>query len=431
MKKLIILFLIPQLAMAGILPFSWFKRNRFVDQQEKASKEIETFVSSAYQNQSEVLSDFDSTSNSSFKLAGFSSGFSISKMGILGFGALKAKESVEVQWTRKGQEVINQDMVFTFVSSSNKKAVSSQIADILQVVNITNASIDAFSLAENLKVYFNDIANLFDGIENTKNNDWYFDGVRSDIYISIDGSIGFIATTGTEVKVRIEWLRNPLLVKSGKKSNISNIINYLLNDISFVYKNQQMSGLELDKVYVGVGYSTKVSLYTIASATTKLKAYIRLKRASSKLSEGIGSIEIDDINDAQAYPMYEKTNQKGLWGLFNIKRKRLRRGLKKALLMSQTFTAKRVMKYKEWEIAKVKTSFDLSHRGWLGFSSSNTSSNVQFEFSNNKEKLYNPYDYDRWMMDVIRVKTKLKFGVEIPFISEITLYPELELFWGR
>ncbi len=415
-------------------PDDWWSESHvdsknMVGQQEKV---ISNVLDEVFSVQNEVLSESKSK-NSHFKLSEYSSGFSVSKTGLFGLSALKATQAIEVFWKKnKTSETELKVKELELTYSQNSKIRSSQIDLILDVVKKSSSVLDIFMFSTNLRKYLGDINYMFANIYGNKWKNWRFDGLRSDLFISSDGSISPVASIGAALRVRIEWKWDPT-EEDQTVTNLSSLITNLLNDLDYVLNENVYEQFDLSKAYVGIGYSSGLEFFGLATAGYSLMAYARFVKIDDK------NIVLDESITGDSYQVAEPTNNKGLFNYLKIKRNKWRSGLRKAIKMSSLFLVAASSAYENWSIYKVQTTFKMGHRGWLGFSSISTKAALQLVFKRKDlgvNSLYvlenrNELFKQNWTMDTVRVRGRLPVSITIPFLANGKVFPELELYWRR
>jgi hypothetical protein len=392
---------------------------------------VQSIVSEILNTQSEVLEDSTKISGS-FNLSHYSTGFSVSRAGRIGLSSLNAKKSVSVFWKRKSLAPQEFEQTINLVSSSNQKDVSGQFSQVLELVSNLNLGIDLVSLGFNLKDYFGNMNKLFAQVSTNKWNRWQFDGLRTDLYIGVDGTVSQIFTAGVALRLRIEWKHKSTQKVNNKKSSLSRLIQNLLQDIDYALRKHKTGDFNLNKVYIGVGHSSSLGLFGIANTSQSLMAFARFTR----VTESSEDLSISNIEDEYSLIDNSSTNQKGIGKLFRIKRSRWRTGLVKALKMSDQFVEAGDEESQSWEVFRIKSAFEVNYRGWLGFSSKTTNAVVEFDFLKEKTNFVDypvrkPESPVKWFMELIRLKVRLEAGFKIPFLVSAKVYPEMEFYWVR
>lgn len=408
------------------LPAAWYSED-----EQKADltipNELNDLLSTIFTLQKEAL-EKNSSRHKTFALSEYSSGFSITSTGLFGLSALSAQRGVELFWKKtetKAHELEQRSIELEF--SENKMIENFQIAQLTDLILQGASILSVTDLKLNLQKYFKDLRHMFNEVSGNRWNNWRFDGVRTDLFIGADGSISKFANIGAKLRLRIEWKYTPK-VESKKLTNMSDLISNLLVDIDQTLGQRIYESFDLEKIYIGVGYFSKLGLYGIASTDYALMGHARFVRSSPKE----GDINIEPVsNDLK---IINGTKNKSIIGLFNLTRKRWRRGLSKILNMSDTFLTAAAPKNGQWSIYKVKTHFQLSVTGWLGFSTTKTTAAVEMVFKRKEDQQFKiPFtkDHDEWRMSDIRMRMRVPVSVKIPYLLEVAVYPEMEMFWTK
>jgi hypothetical protein len=430
MNKLILIFTIifSHVCIANSLPSNWVKD---VGQDKKVSQvsSVQAIISDILNTQNEVLEEA-SNHDGEFKLSHYSTGFSVSRAGRIGLSSLNAKKSVSVYWKRKSVPGNELEQTLNLISTNNQKIMNNQFSGALNLISNLNLGIDLISLGVNLKDYFANMNKLFEQISTDKWNQWQFDGLRTDLFIGIDGTISQVFMAGVALRLRIEWKHKSRDKVKKSKSSLSRLVRNLLQDIDYALKRHQIGDFDLNRVYIGVGHSSTLGLFGIANTSQSLMAYARFVRGAEINQEAQITSEEED------YSLISNSNKKGIGKLFRIKRSRWRRGLIKALKMSDTFVEAAHGESANWEVFRIKSAFEVNYRGWLGFSSKTTNATIEFEFLKNDTNYveYPSQNTDiqpKWFMELIRLKIRLEAGFKIPFLASAKIYPEMEFYWVR
>ena len=426
--RIILLTLVFSLnAYALKLPSSWYREHEEKSISANPYGELNDLLSNIFTLQREAL-EKNSSNHSKFTLSEYSSGFSISSSGLFGLSALSAQRGVEVFW-KKNETNSNklEERAIELEFSQNKMIENFQIAQLTDLILQGASILSVADLKLNLQKYFRDLNQMFNEVSGNRWNNWRFDGVRTDLYIGADGSISKFANIGAKLRLRIEWKYTPK-IESKKLTNMSDLISNLLVDIDQSLKQRLYESFDLEKIYIGVGYFSRLGLYGIASTDYALMGHARFVRSSP--TENDRNIE-PVSNDLK---IINETKNKSIIGIFNLTRKRWRRGLAKILNMSDPFLNAAGMKEGLWSIYKVKTHFQLSVTGWLGFSTSKTTAAVEMVFKRKEDQQFKiPFtkDHDEWRMSDIRMRMRVPVSVKIPYLLEVAVYPEMEMFWTK
>jgi hypothetical protein len=400
MKNLIVIVIMMSstLIYASTVPLSWYQpgtqssdkgleRNQSI-QESKFNEEL-NFI---FNTQLNALEENSITEQSQkgiklpfgFKFSHYVTDFSISKSGIFGFSALKAKSAVEIKWQKKKNKSIdkqtepNNVLEFTDDSDEHFNQLSKQIIKIAHSSGKIDMTPSAEKkLSQNVHRAMNNFKYMIRSIENKEFKVWDLAAIRLDLNIGATGKIFWVSSAGASVRVRLEWKKVNISKPSNNyKSRInSNLANKILYDLDTLLSEYKIGNFTVDKVNIGVGISRKGRFLGLAKSKAGFMGFLRFKpkeivKQEQELAQTLDHSELsdEDIEVVLGEDEFNRTDEKGFL-FFKLSRHKFRNGIRKSLKMVNFFANAADKKGKNWEVNGLKAAFDLQKSGFLGLSS--------------------------------------------------------------
>jgi hypothetical protein len=305
-----------------------------------------------------------------------------------------------------------------------------QLNDLIEIIKASSKIYNWAKVAFNLKKYIHNINDLLRKIQVHRSEYWAFDGLRGDISFGANGEFWMFAKAGASVRLRLDWkYLDPTtrVFNTNADPNLNNFIKRLLEDVEST-TNDDIGQFEAREILVGLGQSRKTGIFGFGKGKLNFMGFLRFVK-KPRVYIFNNQNNSDDNEDLPLID--EETNEKGFGKIYRIARWRWRQGLDKAMVMS-SFFANRATTGGRWQINRIHTSFELSQRGWLGFAGTQNRAQLQIRFrrkSNERIRLIPVETKKLFTLNSVRLRTRVEAGFEIPWITDLTIYPDVEFIW--
>lgn len=386
MKNLIIiaiLGLVSSSVMAAYVPTQWIEDNKNNKNSSQEEVMFEKELGFIFDQQLQGLEENEDNSKAlpyGFQFSHYVTDFSVSKSGLFGFSAYKAKSALEVKWSKKKNKALekqSEENVISFSGTSDEDF--SQLSK--RVISVAKAS-GKIKNHKNLESQVNKtVKRLKYVIQSTENKtftNWDLKGMRVELTFSATGKVLWIASATGSLRIRLEWKKKKIekLAHTKRRVYISNVTNMLLYDLDKILPQKNLGEFKVKGVNVGVGVSYKGGILGIASAKTGFIGFLSFKPVKNKI---VDSNISNEIAEGDIPVITDESNEKVFGRFKRFSRNRFRNGLRRSLGTVKSFSRAAARSGKNWEVNSLKAVFDLSRSGFLGLSRVSGKSVIEIE----------------------------------------------------
>jgi len=372
LKLFIISFLLVTNAFSNTLPLSWITENEngkviFIEEQ------TQHYIENILDIHSEVLEEIHEQKQLGFKMNQMVTDFSVSKSGLLGLSALKAKKAVEFKWKKKSssKEINEADIVIDV--ADDKMDIEAYTYEIYELARASKKVKKTKYLRSHIRNQLKKVNTILEGIDVKEFGHWKLDGLRVDLNISGEGKVTFLSKFGMDLRVRLDFKINQKNKSSmvTSSSQINDFTKKILSDLEASLSQYDFGNYQVKKVNIGLGLSHKRNIFGLSSSKMGFIGYFRFKPIAHSLDSHSIALEseYDYIDDEEV----EKGNMSILIG-----RKTFRSGIKKSLDILSFFSHRKERKG-HWELSEIKSVFELTKSGFLGLASTSSTSLLEIE----------------------------------------------------
>ncbi len=345
----------------------------------------------------------------------------LTAQGLFGLMTIKGTPAVSVIWRKKEIELKTNAKIQTLseVQSNESKiptgtisgdaqdsSILAQIEPIYQTVVASGKVKDSSRFKENLLRTASQLNELVQSLDTPSDSEWWVSGFRFDFLVSASGTITPIwMALGGELRIRLEWRRlkrsQPHFVSRNNsfavyRENLQQLIQSMESVIETAATQPSVSGsLQLVQMRVGLG-STVEGNFGIAKGSFSTIGHLIYSKdprnpnqtaarstlaKARKTSEASYTIPLIENNPPENHIEFAKTNQiqykimtnsakkQYQQAVYQLPKEKIVKGLQKALKLASFFSNRPSNPNRKWQIAEVRSSFDLSLTGSLGFAS--------------------------------------------------------------
>lgn len=385
MKKIILItfLFVSKFTIAATIPSHWLgeinKNKNTINEELKFEKDLCSIFNSQ-------LHALDSNTEEKlkrkslpfgFNFSHYVTDFSVSRSGLFGFSAYKAKSALEVKYAKKTNshnktlEETNH-LIFNGTSDDDFIELSEKVVEIaLASGKIKNESV----LENQVNKTIQNLKYIIQSTDNKEFKNWDLAGMRVELSFAASGKILWIASATPSVRIRLEWKK----VKRNNENNhkntvyISNIANMLLYDLDRELTDKSFPGFGVKKVNVGVGISYKGGFLGLAKAKAAFVGFLSFIPVKKNTDE---QTLTNEIINGDIPVITDQINEKGFR---RFSRSLFRNGLRRSLSTVKSFATAANQKSNYWEVQGLKAVFDLSKKGFLGLSSVSGKSVIEVE----------------------------------------------------
>ena len=426
MKVIIINFILVFSLQAAIVDKSWFQLPEesvgnskvIFNKVNKSTSSLDDFSSlesivSAHENALGLPTRNDEKGFSNWYLKGFETNLALSLSGKLGPLAWGGGKAIVLEWYRKNQLGSQKDLEekilynspaeTNFSENSTPVAIETQLEPVIKALVYSGKVQNEQKLRKNLMEVGIKFLSAAKGLGTIGKTQWFPGKIWADISVSASGNIG-VAAIGSNITVRLQFVR-----LSKQSDGINKPFDQNLND-SQLRTRQLLTGLAHDmsvavekaekkknSVYkikamrVGLGMNAGGEVALVKGAVDfKLMVFYFRNEKTVKFNTELTHNEVtplivtNNLSQTEGYAdqvgiIYKKIDN--VKTVFNVPRKKLRKGLEKAIKFGHKFSNKLTKsknKNSKWGVKVIKSVYKISVGGSLGVA--NVSANPTFMF---------------------------------------------------
>lgn len=382
--KFIITLLVVFPAFAGQVPSSWIREsgNKSVENLEGLTKSFSNILNlqEGALNQSQLLSrNLPKQNFSSWSLKGQKTDLAISRSGLFGLSAVKGTSAVELSWKMKStkedvQIATKSDVLLD--TRMNEKQVLAAVRPFYKVLLKNNKKSEFKWRAKNFEDHVLRYHRALKSISPLVHRQFVPSKFRLDLTSSYSSPLFGISDLSGDMRVRLEWK-----IARGKKGSTNQhhvedreVVKNLLLDLGSALENVDTpKGYKLKTIGVGLGIS-KGNFLSFSNVKAGITGELFFTKTKKSMVDYIDGRE--NMNG-----LYRLETGKGNKILSSFTRRKFRKGIKKSFSISKWFS-KRLSRqqFRKWEVNKMKASFSLSNKGFLGLADTTSKSLVSFTF---------------------------------------------------
>lgn len=389
MKILLISLLLASSAQASFhAPKSWVNSNEEVTEENFKKSDIGfgSYVDRILDAQLKALETLPANEEkgifSGWKLDGYKTDLSISKSGLFGVGALKAKKAVELNWARKSnKEAKSESSSIKNIELNDEMTLEEMKAQMEPIITwaVSSKKVNNESrFRKNLHERVEKVFPLMKVLPALEKQGWRASKFRLEASFGVSGELLNIVDLGADARVRLEWKRtstsNKLAELNKSELKLVKFLSNLAEDLEAGYQKSEIASqsYKFEKFSLGLGTSHK-GFWGIGKSKGGVSGLLFLKRVTKKnlpISKVDGDIDFVSNNE-----------DKFLGKIFKVKRKRFRKGITKAFSITDWFSQKSEKKNSsKWHVNKIKTAFEISYKGIFGLSTTTGKTKAEIYF---------------------------------------------------
>lgn len=363
----------------------------------------------------------------------FMTDLGVTASGTLGVLGLKGNPAVSLIWRQQNEKVNKPTLVPTespsqdqagtaieLTDDTTQSGVNNQVDSAVKAVLATGKVKDEAPLRKNLNSTVQRFQALTAAMDSLPDSLWWPSRFRLDVTIDASGNVLPFLSIGGDVKVRLDWhrlkhqshlgnhVRNVSAFDKKLQSNLERFIATTAMDLEELADSSNApKGFKAYGFRVGLGFTASGNIGIVKSSASVLgQIYFSrdVKKPLPRPVKEIGQAIASDLPDSillietkpttehlkfagESLSSYESiTDDQGDQldqVAYKIDRAKFREGLRKALVMSGSFTqrasTRSVRRWKPWEL---RTSFDMSITGSLAFATIGGLGTAEIQFYN-------------------------------------------------
>ena len=398
-------------------------------------KPTSDFIDSVLKTEHEILeskdaADAESRDSKKFTMNLMMTNLTITKTGLVGISALKANEFVSLFWTRKMEqqkavEEVHNTVEFDGEATEEELTMNAnELGDTLYSSGLVK---NKEAVIKNLKAAMTKANETFGVIETMSYGNWDVSGLRLDLNVAVSGIVTPYTKVGANTRVWIEWRRvakptlsTKVLSKGGKK--LQEFVSKVLSDVDLSANNVNLKSFHLSQMYIGLGQDYKTGFFGLGSSNFGFIGYVILNhKPNAALNKSLA-----DTNDE--LPVIRKN-------IFQVSRKKLRSSIQKTMnLGAKLVNNAEKIKSEKWEVSRIRLTTTLSQSGFFGLSALNTKGVFIHIFERNTSSAFSQKEtaeqaFHQWELSLVRISFVADVGVQIPWIANASLQPQIEFIW--
>jgi len=379
--KIIIFILVILPLYAGQVPVSWMSevspRKKLQLDELSLSFNGVLDLQESIMNQSSHFSK--NLSKRNWSLQGQKTDLAVSRSGLFGFSAVKGTSAVELSWGKKGikekdNKEKNNDIHLD--TSMSELSVLKAVKPFYKILLKNNQRSEYSRKIKNFEGYILRYHRALKSISPLIHRQFVPSKFRLDLTNSYNSPLFGMSNLSGDIRIRLEWKisRSIKSMKNNFHIQDQETVKKLILDLGNSLANiNDPKGYRLKQIGVGLGISKDnlLGFSKIKGGATGILFFTKTKKS------------IVDYIDSQSklsgqYSWPKGEQSKLLNGFTRVK---FRKGIKRSFNISRWFNqflSKR--NFSKWEVKKIKTSFSISYKGFLGLADISSKSLISFTF---------------------------------------------------
>lgn len=390
MRFAIVLLAIGQaLASTYIMPNDWIVDGENSKSITADASEFEKYYEQILDTQGKALDQISLEENSkglfAFQMNEMKTNLSVSRSGIFGLSAYKAKKALEITWKKRAIDKnysSENEHIITVPAEATEMDLKKVSDEIVAIARSSKKIKNLKRLEDNINRTLNRTNSVIKNFHLTHYGAWALDSLRLDLNLGVDGSVWVFTKFGIKVRVRLEWSLKKMKVDSLKvaTSNAqSKFVSKVLADLDKAVSGQRRSGFKIKKVNVGIGMSHKGGFFGMWKSSYGFLGFLRFVPVRTKAIDQVNLALIPE-NDDYSVGENSESSEKGLISRIFLRRKSFRTGMTKTMQTTEFFAnAANKPRSQQWYVAELKTISSVTRSGFFGLSSVSTDGVVEVE----------------------------------------------------
>lgn len=451
MKKLLsIVLLCMSVSASASLSSDWYDlegNNKSLGNEVELQNTLDAITESQY----EAL-DQEEQNDKMFgwKFSGLKTVLALGLSGKIGLKSWGGTRAVELNWARKSSGKIveseSEQEVINLKGSYSDDEWDTVLTDIAKSFEEEGIIEGASGFKRHLEEETATFRELIKGTNEVNHKKFKAVKLRADLVFGFSNSVsGFFIKAGGDLRVRFEWKPVPKsVVSSNQDKRVPSKVQKQMRDLlekmgplvvdamDEEYKENKFllhDKYKLKDVKFGLSLSVEGDLgFTKGSQGIGVFVYlapIAHKEATGNISGDLPfTIDVED----KIWPFKKKK-------IVKLSKRKIKKGIKKAIRFGHYFGKKiNDKKDSKWAVQVMKTSYTFSLKGKTGVVTIKGAPTIEMAYKNtqfkkaSKEKTFGKKN---WGLNAVRVRTRLKGGVEIPWLAKFELKPFVETYYKQ
>jgi hypothetical protein len=382
-----------------------------------------------------------------YKLSGIKTVLALGLSGKIGLKSWGGSKAVELNWARKTNksETASKDNIVSLkgdLSDQDWNKVLTEVSENFESEGLIEGS-DAFT--KHLEKETATFRELIKGANDVNHKKFKASKLRLDLNFGFSNSVtGFFIKAGGDLRIRFEWTpiarksspdkKLPSKLQKQMKELLEKMGPILVDAMDEEYSSNKSNfhdKYKLKEFKLAVSTSIEGDLgFTKGSQGIAAHVYFRPIAHKQEAENVDGSISFSVDTEDKIWPFKKKK-------IVKLSKRKIKKGIKKAIRFGHYFGNKiNNKKESKWAVKVLKTSYAFSLKGKSGVVTIKGSPSVEIAYTNTEfDKVSKSIDKglfkQDWGLTTFRVRTRLKGGVEVPWLAKFELKPFVETHYKK
>ncbi|MBK26516.1 MAG: hypothetical protein CME70_21125 [Halobacteriovorax sp.] len=408
--------------------------------------ELQNTIDAITTSQVEALESEDANKAFGWKFSGLKTVLALGLSGKIGLKSWGGTKSIELNWAKKsGAKELAEDGVrlIQIDGPMTKEEWDTTLEEISNNFESEGIVEGAEGFKNHLQKETATFRELIKGASEVNHPKFEASKLRLDLNFGFSNSVtGFFIKAGGDLRIRFEYkpvaskgLSNkelPSKVQKQMRELLEKMGPLLVDAMEEEYSENKGSfhdKYKLKEFRLGVATSVEGDL-GFTKGSQGVAAYVYFKPISHKAT----SEEVDgDINfvvdtEDKIWPFKKKK-------IVKLSKRKIKKGIKKAIRFGHYFGEKiKTNEKSEWGVQVLKTLYAFSLKGKSGVVTIKGAPSLEIaytntEFNKTSKSFEKALFKKNWGLNTIRVRTRFKGGVEVPWLAKFELKPFVEMYF--
>lgn len=381
-----------------------------------------------------------------YKFSGIKTVLALGLSGKIGLKSWGGSKAVELNWARKSSSksfLSNQEENLISLkgdlSEGDWNNILSEISNNFETEGIIEGSSGFKKHLEKETAVFRE---LIKGANEVNHRKFKTSKLRLDLNFGFSNSVtGFFIKAGGDLRIRFEWtpvigkVTNNKALPSKLQKQMKELLEkmgpILIDAMDEEYSSNKSNfhdKYKLKEFKLAVSTSVEGDL-GFTQGSQGIAAHVYFKPVAHKKNIESEAGEINFVTEAEdkIWPFKKKK-------IVKLSKRKIKKGIRKAIRFGHYFGDKVKSNEKsDWGVKVLKTSYAFSLKGKTGVVTIKGEPSVELAYSNTEfdKGIDKGLFKQDWGLSTLRVRTRLKGGIEIPWLAKFELKPFVETIYKK
>lgn len=383
-----------------------------------------------------------------YKFSGMKTVLALGLSGKIGLKSWGGSKAVELNWARKTNNkssIASEDNVVSLKGDLTDQDWNKVLTEVSQNFESEGLIEGSAGFTKHLEKETATFRELIKGANDVYHKKFKASKLRLDLNFGFSNSVtGFFIKAGGDLRIRFEW--TPVARKSSTNkelpSKLRKQMKELLEKMGPILVDAMDEEYSSNKSNFHDKYKLKEFKLAVSTSIegdlgfTKgsqgIAAHVYFKPVAHKLATSSvnGDINFTVDSEDKIWPFKKKK-------IVKLSKRKIKKGIKKAIRFGHYFGNKiNNKKNSKWAVKVLKTSYAFSLKGKTGVVTIKGAPSVEIAYTNTEfnkisKSIEKGLFKQDWGLTTFRVRTRLKGGIEVPWLAKFELKPFVETHYKK